>query len=78
MAISCHSVLMQMTSISCICNTPLSLNISAFHLVSKRHEEKDSKQADLRSLLNALRSPLTLHHCCHKHKEIYVSIQFFN
>lgn len=63
---------MLMTSISCISNTHLSINISALYWVSERHKEKDSKQADLRSLLNALRSRLTLHYCCHTHTKRFM------
>lgn len=63
---------MLMTSISCISNIHLSINISALYWVSERHKEKDSKRADLRSLLNALRSPLTLHYCCHTHTKRFM------
>lgn len=58
---------MLMTSISCINNTHLSINISALHWVSERQKEKDNKQADLRSLLNSQSSPLTFHYFCHRH-----------
>lgn len=63
---------MLMTSISCISNTHLSINISALYWVSERHKEKDGKRADLRSLLNALRSPLTLHYRCHTHTKRFM------
>lgn len=63
---------MLMTSISCISNTLSSINISALYWVSERHKEKDSKLSDLRSLLNALRSPLTWHYCCHTHTKRFI------